>query len=272
MAVAKLRLWDGSVLCCSWVTPSSSKRRWTRFARSMVVVDVDAHGLVVGHALVGDVGDGAPVEPLEQGDHLVAPRLHPGRSPGTAPAVATSVTRSPSRTPWVRNSATAPLARRAVAGVRWMSSNNTTKVRPRVSSLLLVRGDPGSRAGHGGRRGRDVDGLEAHHRLSHAVLEDLEVLLAEPAQGDALLVRDHDVHRDLLDLAGKLGCLLRAGGAASWPRTIDAPRGKAREKVLLSMLVHHREAESTSAAPARPFAGDIASHPTSSLTDLHGLG
>ena len=47
------------------------------------------------------------------------------------PALATRVTTSPSPTPVWRKAATAPRARSAWVGERWMSSNTTAKLRPR---------------------------------------------------------------------------------------------------------------------------------------------
>src|SRR6185295_19098774 len=73
------------------------------------------------------------------------------------PPVETSVTRSPSRTPLVRNWITAALARADWKGVRWMSSNTTTNVRPVCSSgnvLLETRGRGGGVAW--GRSGTDT--------------------------------------------------------------------------------------------------------------------
>ena len=55
------------------------------------------------------------------------------------PAVEMSVTRSPSRVPFSRKLATAAFAWLARHGVMFMSSNTTTKVRPRCSSGVVLR-------------------------------------------------------------------------------------------------------------------------------------
>ena len=49
-----------------------------------VTEDVDAHGLVVGHAVAARFGDVAPVEALHQLDERGAARLHARAPPGAA--------------------------------------------------------------------------------------------------------------------------------------------------------------------------------------------
>ena len=57
----------------------------------------------------------------------------------TSPPVPMRVTRSPSRTAFLRNSATAILARWAWGGARWIVSNRITNVRPvRDSGSMFV--------------------------------------------------------------------------------------------------------------------------------------
>ena len=203
MLVAKKRLCDGSGFC-GWATPRSAKRRWTRWARSMSRGGVDAHGLVVGHPVAGGVRDVTPVEPLQECDQLVAPGLHSGRAPGARgcghqghPVPLADVA---GEELGERGLGQAGGDGREVEVVEQQHEGAAPDV-----ILLLVRGDPGARPGRGGGGGGDVDRLEAHHRLFDAVLEDLDVLLGEPLQGDTPLVRDHHVDRDLIDLAGERG-------------------------------------------------------------------
>ena len=131
----------------------------------------------------------------------------------TRPPVASRVTRSPSRVSFLRNSATAALACCAVPALRWTSSKTITKVRPRRSSSPVFVETLGSegRAGDAAaaaavdRSRRHLEQVQAHDRLPHAVLEHLQVPLAEVRDRLPLLVGDDHVDGDLLDAGGEGG-------------------------------------------------------------------
>ena len=135
------------------------------------------------------------------------------------PALATRVTTSPSPTPLWRKAATAPRARSAWVGERWMSSNTTAKLRPRrLSGTTFVETTVRRCAARGARDLGHHDRLEAGERLLDTVLGDDEVVAGEPADGLALLVHDRDVDGHELDLRLERGlgrrwrCLRRPGG------------------------------------------------------------
>ena len=160
------------------------------------------------------------------------------------PPVATRLTRSPSRTPVRRNSATAPLARCAWCGVRWMSSNTTTNERPVRDLRREVGGDP--------RPGRAcvadaVAGTSTASKLAiFCGLSSSKIWKSaggEAGRGHALLVRDHHVDGDLLDLgrearSGGVRAAARRKGTATGParpvRRAGAGRGRMRGRALES--------------------------------------
>ena len=109
----------------------------------LVAVDVDAHGLVVAHALGGGVGDAAG-RPGASACAISSSRPASMRVLHQAPPpVATRLTRSPSRTPVFRNCATASLARWAWNGREVHVVEDDTNVR---AGALFGRGVVGERA------------------------------------------------------------------------------------------------------------------------------
>ena len=136
---------------------------------------------------------------------------------------------SPSPTPVWRKAATAPRARSAWVGERWMSSNTTAKLRPATAVGDDVGGDdraPLWRACVARDLGHH-DRLEAGERLLDTVLGDDEVVAGEAADGLALLVHDRHVDGHELDLrlerglGRRWGGLGRLGGGAEEDETED---------------------------------------------------
>src|SRR6185436_19681644 len=92
-----------------------------------------------------------------------------------------------------------------------------------------VGGDPRTLHGRGGRRGgRKLDRLEGGDVLGVAVLGQCEVLAPQAGDGRALLVRDHHVHGDLLDLRGEGRALGVGGGSGPRGRGVGSGAGRGR--------------------------------------------
>src|SRR6185295_7116681 len=146
------------------------------------VVDVDAHRLVVAHALGRAVRYEAAVEALEQGDQLVAHRLHARAPPGPAPAgdEADAVAFTHARLEELGDGGLGPLApgqgqvdvveedHEGAAGVRL-----AVEVRGHARAWRrLLAGD-----------GRQLHRFEVGQGLGIVVFGDLEVALGEARDG-----------------------------------------------------------------------------------------
>ncbi len=155
-----------------------------------IAVDLDPHRLVVRHALGAHVRDQPPVERLHHLDQLGAAGLHARRPPGSAggrdqrDAVAlASALLEEARDRHLR-----------LVGARRRDVHVVEHHHEGASALRLGRHvgrDLGRR-----RRGRrrllgQLDRLEAHDVLLHAVLGDRHVCGGQPADRHALLVGDH---------------------------------------------------------------------------------
>ena len=169
-----------------------------------VAVDVDAQRLPVRHPLRGGVGDVAAVEALHHVEELGPARLHAGRPPGAAGG-------RDERHPVALAGALLEEARHRRLRLVGLPGRDVHVVEhddERAAPALLGGGvdrDPGRRRGRRGGLVGQLHRLERDDRLGHAVLDDGDVALLEPANRVALLVGDHHVHDDLLDLGRERG-------------------------------------------------------------------
>ena len=174
---------------------------------------VDAHRLVLGNPIGAGLGNGAALEVLHEVDHLVLAGLHAGAPAGSASGrhQRDAVAFARLLPQELRYRRLGPLG--GERGQVDVVEGDHERAPPPLALPGGVGGDRGPRDGLLGGGGGDLDGVEAHDRLRHAVLVHLQVFLPQAGDGLPFLVGHHDVDGDLLDVGGERGRgLLGAGG------------------------------------------------------------